>query len=159
MPPPPPPLDRGAESSKQEVPPLLDRGAEQRAVGPHASDAADTVCIYVICVSILYCKYVSDIAIMSGMFALCLAHFSDHKPIALCHGDLKQRQFCAAVGVPQHVGCGEGFVGEGKSRLIEYAPFQDDPAKVAYLVSRRESERHTHTHTHTNRSICTFTHR
>ena len=29
---------------------------------------------------------------------------------------------------------GEGFVGEGKSRLIEYAPFQDDPTKVAYLV-------------------------
>ena len=22
---------------------------------------------------------------------------SNHKPIALCHGDLKQRQFCAAV--------------------------------------------------------------
>ena len=83
---------------------------------------------------------------MYGVFVLCLAqrHFSDHKPIALCHGDLKQRQFCAAVGVPQHVGCGEGFVGEGKSRLIEYAPFQDDPAKVAYLVSR-ESKRHTHT--------------
>jgi hypothetical protein len=83
---------------------------------------------------------------MSGMFALSLAHFSDHKPIALCHGDLKQRQFCAAVGVPQHVGCGEGFVGEGKSRLIEYAPFQDDPAKVAYLVSR-ERAKDTRTHT------------
>jgi hypothetical protein len=50
--PPPPPLDRGAESSKQEVPALLDRGAEQSAVDPHASDAADTVCIYVICVSL-----------------------------------------------------------------------------------------------------------
>jgi hypothetical protein len=38
------------------------------------------------------------------------------------------------VGVPQYVGCGEGFVGDGKSRLIEYTPFQDDPTKVAYLV-------------------------
>ena len=58
----------------------------------------------------------------------------DHKPVLLCHGDLKQRRFCKDIGVPEHVGCGEGFVGEGKSRLIEYAPFQDDPAKVAALV-------------------------
>lgn len=44
---------------------------------------------------------------------------------------------CACVS-----GEGEGFVGEGKSRLIEYTPFQDDPAKVAYLVRLHLHRRH-----------------
>jgi predicted deacylase len=56
---------------------------------------------------------------------------TQRKPIALCRGDLKQRQFCAKVGVPQHVGCGEPDV---VGQIIDYTPFREDPAKVAYLV-------------------------
>ena len=58
----------------------------------------------------------------------------NHAPIMLCHGDQKQRAFAAQVGFPEFVGCGEGFVGEGKSRLIEYPPFQEQEEKVAMLV-------------------------
>jgi predicted deacylase len=49
---------------------------------------------------------------------------SNHGPIMLCHGDQRQRQLCEAIGVPAYVGCGGGFVGSGKSRLIEFTPFE-----------------------------------
>lgn len=55
---------------------------------------------------------------------------SYHGPLLLCAGAEKQRNLCAHIGVPDHVGCGPGFVGPGKSRLIEYQPFETDPAKV-----------------------------
>eukprot|EP01052_Picozoa_sp_SAG31_P010077 SAG31_NODE_542_length_14269_cov_7.826253_5_plen_328_part_00 len=57
-----------------------------------------------------------------------------HGALLLCSGALKQRQLCRQIGTPSFVGCGPGFVGQGKSRLIEHRPFEDDPAKVAVLV-------------------------
>lgn len=59
---------------------------------------------------------------------------SNHGPIMLCHGDHRQRVLAAQIGVPIHVGCGGGFVGEDKCRLIEYAPLQDSSHKCAVLV-------------------------
>eukprot|EP01051_Picozoa_sp_SAG22_P010306 SAG22_NODE_918_length_6500_cov_4.729105_3_plen_223_part_00 len=59
---------------------------------------------------------------------------SHHGALLLCAGAPKQRNLCGQIGTPAFVGCGPGFVGPGKSRLIEHRPFEDDPAKVAVLV-------------------------
>ena len=55
------------------------------------------------------------------------------KPLMICNGLKKEREFTVDVNFPAHIMCGSGHI-IGK-RLIEYTPFNDDVNnKVALLV-------------------------
>ncbi|MBU0726303.1 MAG: succinylglutamate desuccinylase/aspartoacylase family protein [Alphaproteobacteria bacterium] len=55
------------------------------------------------------------------------------KPLMICHGLKKERDFAAKVNFPAHIMCGSGHI-VGK-RIIEYTPFNDAANdKVALLV-------------------------
>jgi predicted deacylase len=55
------------------------------------------------------------------------------KPLMICNGLKKEREFTKKVNFPAHIMCGSGHI-IGK-RLIEYTPFNDDMnKKVALLV-------------------------